>query len=1050
MTAKMNTFLLRLMLIVSALSACFGMKAEAITATFDAGLPEGWSTVGTIYNDSDRARSGKGLYSYAKSEKTNYILTSEMEGDIEFYGRSYNTRGYGYITFYSVNNDNTLGEKLIEFRTDNVSSAPVNFQKFNYTLQVPQRIAIDLYWACIDDFTFTPAATIAGASLQIADYPSGSTFNFGGVPVSAGTTASFTMINRGDSELQVESISVTGGYTIEEGASISTIAPKESATIVIATPAADASGVLTILSYDSESPYTLNLSSLYKAPSPLMSVDITEVNFGKVEEVTSRQITISNTGVAELVASVNVAGDYFSVNPATVTVAPGESEVVNVVFNYNSENYGFHTATLTITPNAGEPVSIPLSAKVPNPAVWTEDFNSNALPAGWDADSRWSFVDGVARAVYNYSDRNSCLTTPSLTVETGDELTFKYRATGNYVTIKILVSKDGGDFTTLISISAPSIMSNFVPYTISGMAPGKYRFRFVNDDYDLDDFEGFALDMNAPNMVVSPLSTAEFGKVTERPEGITYTVYNNGTGALSVNIASNSEYFTVTPSELSDIVKDEPQTFTVNFEYSPENTGEKSGIITIVPTYSEESFVTITAHAIARNPNLWEEDFEEGVMPAEWENEGEWSVTTPTVSGSNGTKMASIRSYYAKSLITPRLLASQGEVLRFYVGMQYDDEPLTIEYSSDKKNWTPIDAAKSGYTASANLEFTAPADGYYYLRFTGTYAMLDNFEGFKFAPKLHDIVINGEDIPADGVRYAPYSASVTLKEKRGNHEAVTAKLLVSGVEVAEESFEMQPSGTTTVTLSFTPQECLEAVPVQIVVDYDEYELTTDEVLLTITDAPVLDEDVAPELQEGIYPALVLRYSGVSGWNSIALPFELTDEVLSAIFGVNYEVFELNRLFDGTIELKAPEFYEAGCPYVVYAPYCSEARDIILNNIDIEQISCEPVEREGVRFVPYYSATVPTDMSNIYCVDSDRPGLHRATAADFAKGLRGYFSLVEPMDSVPSIKLGDYVGVNSSEYDANGETIIFNLNGQRLSAPGRNGVYIINGKKVILK
>ncbi|MDE5787627.1 MAG: choice-of-anchor D domain-containing protein [Bacteroidaceae bacterium] len=1043
---------IRILLFVVLLATGGRMWAETVTADFNNGLPEGWTMVGNLYNDSDRARSGKGIYTYSKQDKTNYILTTEMEGDIEFYGRSYNTKGYGYITFYTVNDDNTLGDKLHEFRTDNVSSGKVSFQKFTYTLDMPRRIAIDLYWSCIDDFTYTPAQTAAEASLSVTDFISGSSYDFGGVPMSAGTTHTFTLVNKGAGDLTISSIDVTGGFTLTEGSDLTGLAPKSSATLTVATPAADAEGVLTITSNDPDSPYTIHLSSTYKVPMPVMSLSTTSVDFGKVTEVTTREVSVSNTGDAELIVEISSDTTVFSVSPAMLSVAPGETEAFTVTYNYDANVFGTHTGTLTVTPNAGEAASIALSAKVRNPQGWFEDFSSNTLPEGWEAGNLWTFADGVAKASYNYSDKDSRLTTPPLTVVAGDELTFSYKATASFVTIKILASRDGGEYFTLASIGADWAMADFDTYTISGLQPGSYRFSFVNDDYELDDFEGFMLDMNAPKMEVYPVQDALFGKVTERPEAITYTVANNGTGKMTVAIASDSEYFTVTPSTLTNIEKGEPKTFTVNFEYNIEDLGEKNGTITIMPTYNEEAKVTFSAQAIAKNPDIWEEDFENGIIPADWENEGEWNVSTPFVSGSNGTQMAVIRSLEPKALTTPRLKANEGAELAFYIGMQFDDEALRIEYSADKTTWKAIDSETDGYTESGKIVFKAPADGYYYIRFTGTYAMLDDFEGFKYAPKVHDLVSETLEIPDNGHQFIPYTASVTVRETYGQTEEASARLLVNGEEVASaEAQEIAPNGTATFTMSFLPTEAMENAEVQIEVVYAEELLTTDVVMLTVAPAPVIDENESSTFEEGILPAAVVRYNAINGWNTIAMPFALTDELLARLFGENYEIFEFDRFADNMIEFRTPTDFVAGRPYVVYTQTAAEHDDLILYDVHIEAAEALSDGDEEVMYSAYYAPEAPEDMENVYLLDpvSESPELCKATGDDFGKGLRGYLR-INHTDPLPILKLGEYLAIRPVCNGHNDRTAVYDLNGIRLSVPAQRGICIINGKKVFLK
>ena len=163
-------------------------KAETLTLTFDGQdpLPEGWSLVGDVQNANDRARSGKGLFSYSKSSTDNYVITEELQGTVEFYARAYNKNADSYVVVYEYTKDG-LGSQL--YSTPNMRSSSIpTWSKYSFTLSTSKQIAIALNYAAIDDLTCTQAETISTPSLEISGLPSGSSFDFGGKPVPAGTT----------------------------------------------------------------------------------------------------------------------------------------------------------------------------------------------------------------------------------------------------------------------------------------------------------------------------------------------------------------------------------------------------------------------------------------------------------------------------------------------------------------------------------------------------------------------------------------------------------------------------------------------------------------------------------------------------------------------------------------------------------------------------------------------------------------------------------------------------------------------------------------------
>ena len=630
------------------MTALFGdslmASAATKTADFNGGLPEGWSLVGDAQCANDRARTGNGVFSWSKSDNANYLVTTAVEGTVEFYARAYNKNSASQVIVYEYTASG-LGEQLYTTGSLRSSSTPT-WSKFSFTLTKATQLAIALNYAAIDDVTYTEADVGEGG---------------GGTP----------------------------------------------------DPQPD--------------------------PAPVMGISTTTVNFGPVTADVSETITVSNTGNAVLEAAIAVDNNEFTVSPANLSVAAGQSGTFTISYSYNAEAYGGHTATVTVTPNAGDAATIAVSAYVRNPNVWSEDFSGNALPNGWKADaSNWTFADGVAHSKYDFYT-SGYLTTPILKVATGEVMTFEYKATQNNVKVKIEASKDGGDFTEIKNTGWINKMDDFATFTIDGLQAGNYQFRFASDDYDLDNFEGFNLNLDAPALVVTPTTDAAFGKVSAQPEAKSYTITNAGTGTLSGTItSSDATQFTVSKGEFS-LAAGENTTFDVALVMS-ENYGEKTAIITIHPTNEGLADVTINASAILMDPNVWTEDFNEGQLPEGWTNNS-WTIGTSAAFDDNTTPMAlAPQSNTAGTLTTPRLQAKAGDVLTWDAYLRWSDESLLVEYTTDDQTWTTLYDYKSADEQQGDkyvkaMSFTAPVEGTYRLRFTAKYQNgVDNFCGFALAP----------------------------------------------------------------------------------------------------------------------------------------------------------------------------------------------------------------------------------------------------------------------------------------------------------------------------
>ena len=139
--------------------------------------------------------------------------------------------------------------------------------------------------------------------LEVEGIANGGSLSWGYSDVPAGDTKTITLKNDGTADLNV-TISATDDYTVDpENA---TVEAGGTVVVTIGTPAHDGNGVLTITPTEGSglSPYTISLSSYYKEPKPVMSLDKTSIAFGRVNEVKSETVTVSNTGDADLVVAI--------------------------------------------------------------------------------------------------------------------------------------------------------------------------------------------------------------------------------------------------------------------------------------------------------------------------------------------------------------------------------------------------------------------------------------------------------------------------------------------------------------------------------------------------------------------------------------------------------------------------------------------------------------------------------------------------------------------------------------------------------------------------
>gem|GEM_PF-893253 len=806
---------------------------------------------------------------------------------------------------------------------------------------------------------------------------------------------------------------------------------------------------------------------------PVMKVTASDYAFGMIAADATTTFKIANTGKSALTGiEVTSSNAAFTISDVPTSVEPDATATVTVTMSAATK--GQQEGTITISAPNQEPAKFNVSGYVADTELFYEDFSGNKLPDGW-TNTGWTFDNGEATGSYRSTKYQ--LITPALTVESGEKMAIEVMKTRDSgCAMDIYVSKDGGDFAKKQTIADGDLINGtYKVFFIEGLDAGSYKIRFDANDNKISAVNGFHPDVNAPVMEMVTTGAAAFGKVTASAAK-TYTVKNAGTGTLTVNIASDNDAFTVAPAQLN-IAAGETANFTVTFNYTEGSYGNFAGNITVTPTYNEALAVTIAASAKATDPNAWDEDFEEDSMPIGWVAT-DWSVGLFSNNSTNDTQIAKAGGYGA-TIITPRLQANKGDVLVWEALFDWYDEGIKVEYSDDEKaSWKVVEvegltrATKTTYGkdditdcyipnqnnissrgSKLDMQFIAPADGYYYLRFTSSYSGngVDNFNGFKLAPKDHDAVISTTNIRSTFYQYGDYNVSVTVKEMVGKDEELTAKFFVGDVQYGEAVTGTVPAGGEkdfVITVRFND---LVEGDAYIVVSNDNIELTSNKVAITTKAAVVLDEAVAPEgLGTGYQDKVVVKYTAKQGWNTICMPFALTDDDLTALFGEGWKVYEFYQYKNGELGFREASRRSAGYPYIVYCENVPtiEEPGYILTYVSFTTEKYD--EYSGAKFQGTFTPMAEGTLAGKYGVTPDGK-IRKGGAGATMPGFRGYFEL--PADApAPTLSFTDESGETTYIRGIEAEQILkgaYNLQGQPVDTPTK-GVYIINGKKVVIK
>ena len=600
--------------------------------------------------------------------------------------------------------------------------------------------------------------------------------------------------------------------------------------------------------------------------------------------------------------------------------------------------------------------------------------------------------------------------------------------------------------------ATPSPGTKFEGVNVSGNVAVGYKFSSLGYTSFLPKitFTYTTGEVETPRLSVSP-TTLSFGSMRES-DTETITVSNTGVGTMDVTISnSNTTDFTISTTSLTGISAGESKTFDVTFNYNGESLGDKSTTITVTPSYDAGDAKGIDVTATAADASIWE-DFESGI-PSTWYNEnGSW---LNYVSGLEGWASPGYNSTHV--LRTPRLYAEEGQTLGFDVKItgKYSSNKVTASYSTDRVTWsTPVD-----YTTDGSYSIEAPATGYYWVQFYASQAGIDNMTGWAIADAIHDTRLGTVTIPATGTAHGTYTASVVVKELGGSAETINAELYVGGEKVAEQTgVALGGNRDITVELSYLPTETFSGKVYIKVTGANIGTLTTDEIDVEISETPyVFDENsnVNPDIKTN--SVVKILYTARQGWNTIVMPFSLSASpaYMNTIFGEGWTAYAIYSYEEGTLSFKSTTYMATTTPFLVYAPNAeAHPEGVYLQNISAGSYNWGHANinqtKGDATFKGTFQPIAAPGMDGKYGVTSNGK-LGKGNDSASIKAYHAYLEIA-----------GD-AEVRILTIDSEGETTdlgfvrmveqevksVYNLQGQKVEK-GRKGIYIVNGKKVVIK
>ena len=485
-------------------------------------------------------------------------------------------------------------------------------------------------------------------------------------------------------------------------------------------------------------------------------------------------------------------------------------------------------------------------------------------------------------------------------------------------------------------------------------------------------------------------------------------------------------------------------------------------------TSGETYYVAVRAYYGGENYSSWAdkisfttiaawETFDDGIPDTWYNKDNHWRTDRE---GYEGKASATSSSYELRS---PRIYMVKDETVSFDLTVT---SSLNLKYFKDNRSGNATHYAN--YTESGEKTFTAPSTGYYWLQFTGYNCAIDNLSGVGPVATEHLLGASITTMTSSGTVGGDYTATVTVHELGGVDETFTVQLYYDDEIVAEKTNqELNANRDVSVSLTFTPTEAKASKHMYFKIIYNGGASDTETGWRSVTMSNTtyeLDEDDSsktPGSSSGMYSqVLKMKYTAKDGWNTICVPFQLTDTHLEQLFGVNYKIYKLNSYSDGVLSFEDASSLAVSTPYLVYAEDVSgvDASNILLKAVTITTSNWNSTNKEQTKGDATFQGTYVrkdfVENDDWYGVTPSGRIMKAGTGA-FVRGYRAYFTGVSAPSPGAEVKMfiigGDDIPTDVGfvkMVDADAKEV-YNLAGQRIQK-ARKGIYIVNGKKVVIK
>lgn len=196
------------------------------------------------------------------------------------------------------------------------------------------------------------------------------------------------------------------------------------------------------------------------------------------------------------------------------------------------------------------------------------------------------------------------------------------------------------------------------------------------------------------------------------------------------------------------------------------------------------------------------------------------------------------------------------------------------------------------------------------------------------------------------------------------------------------------------------------------------------------------------------------------FNTVALPVQLSADEVKQVFGDDVKVLDYvyDKLVDNTVTITFQEVTDgmtAGKPYLLYLSQPTKTVKL-RNKWAVAKTTFGAIDSPNVIFTPTLSTTTLPENAFVPTAWEYVPNIPKARAKGNTslKACRAYFVPTDPQANYNyEFDTQAYIETGIEDVDAEAEKsedVIYNLQGIRVSEPIKGQIYIINGKKTVVK